>query len=606
MHVNTLMNKRILYIMFLILGFANMGKTQVIDAPRLECVTKNNSNGDIILSWGTPASNNCGAFVQYTIYGSSVGPNGPFDSVVAVTSQAATTYALTNYLAVSNTWYFYMTTTYNCPGSTSLQSDTVSTNGPATPQIINVTVTPAGKAVINWAPDPSPQTSFYILYYYLPNGNASTAIDTIYGRLNTTTVDPLVSANDTSWTYTMAAADSCGNVSSYTTIWHNTILAHGSITECQRNLTISWNKYNHWPQGVLRYEIWVSTNLGPDSLVASTDSSTFIYHYDNFNDGDSLNVFVRAISAADTTVTSNSNTIGIHALIVQPPAYIYLTNLTVDAANHVDVTWTVDTIAQLVLYNVNRGNDTTDFGSLLSFPVPDPLLHFQSYIDSTGSPQNNPYFYNLVALDSCQNQYIAPYGETVNLQGILYEYYVAQLKWNNFVLKNATVLHYNLYRDMGTGYQLIQTFQPGVNLYYDSLQQFLNSQGTFCYRIEAVYDINLPTPSNYHDTLSSFSNVVCVIHRPIIYIPTAFSPGSNVGENTTFKPTIIYGAPQGYSMTIFNRWGGIVFESNTLALGWDGTDHGKEATMGGYGYVIQFTADDGVQIQKQGIVMLIR
>jgi gliding motility-associated-like protein len=235
------------------------------------------------------------------------------------------------------------------------------------------------------------------------------------------------------------------------------------------------------------------------------------------------------------------------------------------------------------------------------------LQHFETYIDSGGvSPQNNPYFYKIVAVDSCQNQYTAPYGETVSLQGILYEYYVAQLQWNSFYLQNATVLYYNLYRDFGTGYQLIQTFQPGVNLYYDSLQNFLNEKGTFCYKIEAVYYLNLPAPSNYHDTLSSFSNVVCVIHRPIIYIPNAFSPGSNVNSNTTFKPTIIYGDPQGYTMTIFNRWGGIVFESNNLALGWDGTDHGKEATMGGYGYIIQFTADDGVLIQKQGIVMLVR
>ena len=96
---------------------------------------------------------------------------------------------------------------------------------------------------------------------------------------------------------------------------------------------------------------------------------------------------------------------------------------------------------------------------------------------------------------------------------------------------------------------------------------------------------------------------MCIIHRPIIYIPNAFAPE---GVNNVFKPTIIYGAPKGYSMIIFNRWGGKIFESNDPSIGWDGNDHGKPATLGGYAYLIQFYADDGVLVERKGMVLLVR
>jgi gliding motility-associated-like protein len=135
----------------------------------------------------------------------------------------------------------------------------------------------------------------------------------------------------------------------------------------------------------------------------------------------------------------------------------------------------------------------------------------------------------------------------------------------------------------------------------DSLQAFLQEKGVFCYRIEAVYDISVP---GYQASgLSSWSNVQCIIHRPIIYIPNAFAPN---GVNTIFKPTIIYGDPKGYVMIIYNRWGGKVFESNDPAIGWDGTDHGAQSPQGGYAYFIQFQADDGVIVERQGVVLLVR
>ena len=599
------MSKYALVISFLLLGFFYRSSSQIIVAPALQCVTNVPGNGNITLDWTDPPANPCGAFVQYTIYGSSNGPNGPYDSVIAVTSQAATSVTLVNYHSGTTTWYFYIKDSVNCPGATLLSSDTVSNQPPAIPQILDVTVV-NGQAVINWLPDASPQTYGYVVYNFLSNG-LPTPMDTVYGRLTTTTTDLLGNPNNASLAFTISAFDSCGNKSSYVTAYQQTILTAATVTTCQRQINVNWSAYINWPNGVKEYRLWISTFPGPYVLAANIDSNTLLYSYTNFNDGDSLNIYIEAVSSADTTVTSASNVVNLKARIVQPPAYNYITNLTVDLSNHVAITWTIDTIAQLLVYQLMRGPDTLTLTSAAQFPTPSPLQHFQTLVDSNYvSPQNNPYWYREIAVDSCQNQYPTPFGETVNLKGTEYDVFSNQLNWNQFVLQYTTVVRYNLYRDMGTGYQLLRSFVPTTTQFFDSVQQFLTSTGGFCYRIEAVYYISLPAPSGYQDTLSSWSNVVCINERPVIYIPNAFAPLGSVEVNSVFKPTIIFGGVQGYSMIIFNRWGGKVFETNNFNEGWDGTDHGKESPQGGYAYLIQFSAADGTAIERRGIVLLVK
>lgn len=586
---------------FLVTMLCLAGYSQVILAPDLQCVQNDQVNGDITLSWTNPPVNGCGAFVQYTVYASSTGAAGPYNPI-AVTGQSTTSYTYLGALGISTTWYFYMEASYNCPGATVLQSDTVNNLNPTTPAIVNVSVTPGGNVVFNWLPGPSPQTQYYIIYYYLPNGLA-VPLDTVYGYNNTSYIDVTGDPTTGSLVYTISAMDSCGNISAYSTYPHNTIFATASTQACQSQVNLAWNRYINWPQNVLRYEIWVSRNDSAYAKVADVDTSSLIYNYSGFNDGDSLCMYIRAVSAADSNITSTSNYMCMKATIVQPPKYNYITNATVGLDNHITVTWMVDTMAELTFYKVQRSDNNVLYRPIEQIPAPNPLNRFEVYEDSVGiMPEKDPYYYKVTAVDSCQTQYESQLVKTVNLRGELYDYYIANLTWNDFELFGATVIRYNLYRNMTGTYQLIRSFAPGTNTFSDSLQQFLDANGIFCYRIEAVYDLDLPL-ANYHQTLSSWSNEQCIIHRPIIYIPNAFAPN---GVNNVFKPTIIYGDPKGYVMTIFNRYGGKVFESNSPDVGWDGTDHGKEAQLGAYAYLIQFYANDGVQVERKGMVLLVK
>lgn len=598
------MKKKFISLSFLIL-ILTAGYGQTILAPDLQCVVNDAVNGDITLSWTNPPANPCGAFTEYTIYTSKTGPGGPYDSV-SVSSQTATSQLLSGYYAASPTWYFYMVAKYNCPGAVTLTSDTVNNLNPTTPQIVNVDVNAGGDVIFNWQPSVSPQTQFYIIYYYLPGTAQGVPLDTIYGRNNTTFTDLFGAFSDPttgSLYFTVAAVDSCGRISSFNTLPHNTIFATASSQACQSQINLAWNRYINWPQSVLRYEIWASRNDSAFSMVGATDTNSLVFNYTGFNDGDSICMYIRAVSAADSTITSKSNFICMRAAIVQPPSYNYITNATVELNNHILVTWIIDTSAELTFYKIQRSTNNVVYDPIAQRPAPDPLNPTELYDDSTGIvTQNNPYFYGIVAFDSCQTQYPSPFVKTICLKGELFDYYLANLTWNDFELFGATVTKYNLYRNVTGTYQLLRTFNPGTNSYTDSLEQFLDAEGIFCYRIEAVYDLDLPS-ANFHKTLSSWSNEKCIIHRPIIYIPTAFAPN---GVNNVFKPTIIYGDPKGYTMTIFNRWGGKVFESNDPATGWDGMDHGSQGQLGAYAYLVQFYANDGVKVERKGMVLLVK
>jgi gliding motility-associated-like protein len=94
-----------------------------------------------------------------------------------------------------------------------------------------------------------------------------------------------------------------------------------------------------------------------------------------------------------------------------------------------------------------------------------------------------------------------------------------------------------------------------------------------------------------------------------IFIPNAFSPDGD-GLNDTFMATATNDYIQKFHMLIFDRWGGQIFESNDIFLGWDGTMHGKLVPGGMYTYKITYNiypsfGDYSEQV-RLGTVMLVR
>ncbi len=91
-----------------------------------------------------------------------------------------------------------------------------------------------------------------------------------------------------------------------------------------------------------------------------------------------------------------------------------------------------------------------------------------------------------------------------------------------------------------------------------------------------------------------------------IYLPDAFSPDGD-GLNDFFKVITGNEDIRDFSMTIFNRWGEMVFESHDMKSGWDGTFKGKPAPANTYiwkiGYKDLLTDSDKM---LSGNILLIR
>lgn len=97
-----------------------------------------------------------------------------------------------------------------------------------------------------------------------------------------------------------------------------------------------------------------------------------------------------------------------------------------------------------------------------------------------------------------------------------------------------------------------------------------------------------------------------------IIIPNAFTPGSGGNgyydpadiSNDIFYPFADY--VEHFRMSIFNRWGELIFESKDIRFGWNGTYRGEPCPQDVYVYKIEFTFSDGENITRVGDITLFR
>lgn len=88
-----------------------------------------------------------------------------------------------------------------------------------------------------------------------------------------------------------------------------------------------------------------------------------------------------------------------------------------------------------------------------------------------------------------------------------------------------------------------------------------------------------------------------------LYVPNTFSP-NNDGVNDRF---FAFGLEiKEFKMLVFNRWGEMIFESNHLTHGWDGTFKGTDSPIGTYVWKIELTENSGEVKEAIGHVNLIR
>ena len=123
---------------------------------------------------------------------------------------------------------------------------------------------------------------------------------------------------------------------------------------------------------------------------------------------------------------------------------------------------------------------------------------------------------------------------------------------------------------------------------------------------EASYTVTLIALSA-NGCLDSIRKVVVIGEGLIYYVPNSFTP-NNDGINDEFLPVLTSGFDAAsYQLTIFDRWGEIVFETKELIQGWTGAYENELVQSGVYIWHIQFKHKDNDVIETaEGHVTLLR
>ena len=141
-----------------------------------------------------------------------------------------------------------------------------------------------------------------------------------------------------------------------------------------------------------------------------------------------------------------------------------------------------------------------------------------------------------------------------------------------------------------------------VGKYYNEYQDHLSNMiadetiydGQFCYYVQIACQNG--------DIIRS--NTACLQREPVIYIPNALNPKSDIIDNRTFRPRADFLAD--YHLAIYDKRGAIIFQSDNLNDGWDGYDRSsKLCNRDTYMYHITYKTSSGKLVSKSGMVNLL-
>lgn len=124
------------------------------------------------------------------------------------------------------------------------------------------------------------------------------------------------------------------------------------------------------------------------------------------------------------------------------------------------------------------------------------------------------------------------------------------------------------------------------------------------YQNYGIYTAELYVTSN-HGCVDTAMAKINVESELTFYAPTAFTPDGD-GKNEYFKVFAHGYQPDNFTMMVYDRWGEIIFESNTIEKGWDGKVRGKLCPPGVYTWIAIFRDVYGNSVQKAGTVTLIK
>ena len=222
------------------------------------------------------------------------------------------------------------------------------------------------------------------------------------------------------------------------------------------------------------------------------------------------------------------------------------------------------------------------------------------FSDSTVEIQNFSYKYRVWYRDFCNERNPSGnHGSTLHLQAELVNNSDFVYTWNsyqnwinginNYIIETAS------HKD--SAYTKLAEVNA-LDTQYIHKNKALNSDSSFYVRVKAIRN-------NFSDT--SVSNAIQVQPLPNIFIPNAFSPNGD-GVNDFFKLDGIgfqRSDTSQFSISIYNRWGQMVYSSNTYGQFWDGKFNQEQCPSDIYRYVIYIKGINNMKYYFDGNIHIL-
>jgi gliding motility-associated-like protein len=254
----------------------------------------------------------------------------------------------------------------------------------------------------------------------------------------------------------------------------------------------------------------------------------------------------------------------------------------------VALTWLQDVAFTPVEYTLFRKSGSGSFSQLAKTSV-------QNFADNQYTTSDQ-FCYRINYQDVCDN--VSAQGTEacpIRLAGNLTNENAVSLTWTAYTGWQNGVSNYSVEK-YNAGGSLLQSFNTGIaTTLFDDVADPANQ----------VYRYVVKANANDGGLGQSVSNEVTIIKEPKLYYPTAFTPDKQgPASNEIFK---VFGQYiDRFEMKIYNRWGELLFVSDNLDTGWDGTFRGKEQPEGTYAFVASLTDLAGRSFTRSGSVVLLR
>jgi len=571
---------------------------------RRACKAKNDS--DIILKWTIP-NDACASFKSYQIYGRSV-LSAPFDTIDSVKTLSQNFYVHKGAFMIANSWQYFVVVQFDCNGVPTISSDTISIDFTQTADqyIDSVSFDPTtGKYIIGWKTNTSSDLAGYKIYTV--SGSNNIEIADLNNAINQYVDFSSTPATSTK-TYSIAAYDSCNNITAIIDK-QTPIKLSVSFDSCSHVFSLAWTGYVGFP--LSKYEIITSINGGTSFTIRDFLNVSGPLNYalldTVFHDGDLVCFSIRGRNANNNSISSSSNPICIQVKFISEAIVNYISMVNVIDTASVRVDWFTEAPGFISKALLQQSVNGISFITRRTFI---PSSNNTSFTLDSLDTHKNKYYYRIIIYNSCNvAQKPSNVCNSILLTAGKIKPSTIRLNWCDYLDFDANIEKYEIYQGTGdalTGhtYILTATVIPDSLGYNDNnLPENVLNDGV-CYYILAYEN-----PLNNYGIIGATckSNEVCVPGEMIVFFPNAFKPGSLVEKNINFKPRGLYIDYTKSTMQIYNRWGDLVFETNDIQKGWDGTDkNGVQLPEGCYICLANVIALKGKNQFYNGFITLLR